>query len=124
MFSIISRKRIRREGTPMTVLNETGALASELAARIIDSPAGYSGVDADDQWVAEIHRLKKQRNATILAHNYQLPPIQDIADYVGDSLGLARIAAQAAEDTIVFCGVHFMAETAKILCPDKTVLIA
>lgn len=107
----------------MTVLNETGALASELAARIIDSPAGYSGVEADDQWVAEIHRLKEQRNATILAHNYQLPPVQDVADYVGDSLGLARIAAQAPEDTIVFCGVHFMAETAKILSPDKTVLI-
>lgn len=66
---------------------------------------------------------QKERNATILAHNYQLPPIQDIADHVGDSLGLARIAATAPEDTIVFCGVHFMAETAKILSPDKTVLI-
>lgn len=107
----------------MTILDSTGTRADELAARIVKSPAGYSGVAADEHWVAEIQRLKKQRNATILAHNYQLPPIQDIADYVGDSLGLARIAAQAPEDTIVFCGVHFMAETAKILSPDKTVLI-
>ena len=64
-----------------------------------------------------------QRGATLLAHNYQLPAIQDVADHVGDSLALSRIAAEAPEDTIVFCGVHFMAETAKILSPDKTVLI-
>ena len=63
------------------------------------------------------------RGATLLAHNYQLPAIQDVADHVGDSLALSRIAADAAEDTIVFCGVHFMAETAKILSPEKTVLI-
>lgn len=107
----------------MAILNGTGAVAADVAARIVKTPAGYSGVDADEEWAAEIRRLKKQRNATILAHNYQLPPIQDIADYVGDSLGLARIAAEAAEETIVFCGVHFMAETAKILSPDKTVLI-
>ncbi|HEU4363652.1 MAG TPA: quinolinate synthase NadA [Mycobacterium sp.] len=107
----------------MTILDTTGTLAEELAAGIVKSPAGYSGVEADERWFTVIRQLKEQRNATILAHNYQLPPIQDIADYVGDSLGLARIAAQAAEDTIVFCGVHFMAETAKILSPDKTVLI-
>ncbi|HET9875665.1 MAG TPA: quinolinate synthase NadA [Mycobacterium sp.] len=107
----------------MTILNDTGTVAADLAARIVKTPAGYSGVEADEEWAAAILQLKQQRNATILAHNYQLPPIQDIADYVGDSLGLARIAAQAAEDTIVFCGVHFMAETAKILSPDKTVLI-
>ena len=107
----------------MTILDTTGTSAEELAARIVRSPAGYSGVEPDEQWAAAIRRLKSQRNATILAHNYQLPPIQDIADYVGDSLGLARIAAQAPEETIVFCGVHFMAETAKILSPDKTVLI-
>ena len=107
----------------MTTLNVVGPLTSDLAERVVRSPAGYSGVEADDQWVAEINRLKEQRNATILAHNYQLPAIQDIADHVGDSLGLARIAAEAEEDTIVFCGVHFMAETAKILSPEKTVLI-
>ena len=70
-----------------------------------------------------MRRLAELRSATILAHNYQLPAIQDIADHVGDSLALSRIAAAAPEDTIVFCGVHFMAETAKILSPDKTVLI-
>jgi len=72
---------------------------------------------------AEIRTLAAQRKATILAHNYQVPEIQQIADYVGDSLGLSRQAAAADSETIVFCGVHFMAETASILCPEKTVLI-
>ncbi|MEI7914856.1 MAG: quinolinate synthase NadA [Mycobacteriaceae bacterium] len=91
--------------------------------RIIDGPGGYTGVEADEQWAAEVRRLASARNATILAHNYQVPAIQDVADHVGDSLALSRIAAAAPESTIVFCGVHFMAETAKILSPDKTVLI-
>lgn len=73
--------------------------------------------------VEKIRGLKEQRDAVILAHNYQLPEVQDIADYVGDSLGLSRTAAAADAGVIVFCGVYFMAETASILCPDKTVLI-
>ncbi|MBS1693225.1 MAG: quinolinate synthase NadA [Actinobacteria bacterium] len=105
----------------MTVLDR--ALADDLTARISDGPGGYGGIDADEQWAAEVRRLVSLRGATLLAHNYQLPAIQDVADHVGDSLALSRIAADAPEETIVFCGVHFMAETAKILSPDKTVLI-
>ena len=70
-----------------------------------------------------MRQLAKDRDAVILAHNYQLPEIQDIADHVGDSLALSRIASQVKESTIIFCGVHFMAETAKILSYDKTVII-
>ncbi len=71
----------------------------------------------------EVRALARQRGAVILAHNYQVPEVQDVADYVGDSLGLARQAQATDADVIVFCGVHFMAETAAILCPEKTVLI-
>jgi len=67
--------------------------------------------------------LKRQRKSVILAHNYQLGEVQDIADFVGDSLELSQNAAKTDAEVIVFCGVHFMAETASILCPDKTVLL-
>jgi quinolinate synthase len=87
-----------------------------------DAFAPQSTTDKEEL-IKEINRLKVERKAVILAHNYQIAEIQDLADYVGDSLGLSQQAAQTKADTIVFCGVHFMAETAAILAPEKTVLI-
>ena len=80
-----------------------------------------------DELIAELQRdikiLARERNAVILAHNYERPEVQDVADFVGDSLGLSREAASTEADVIVFCGVHFMAETAAVLSPQKTVLL-
>jgi quinolinate synthase len=88
---------------------------------VLTADALRSGVD--ESWATQVRELARERDAVILAHNYQVPAIQDVADFVGDSLELSRIAADIDESTIVFCGVHFMAETAKILAPAKTVLI-
>lgn len=82
----------------------------------------YAGLGPHDL-AARVRDIARERNAVILAHNYQVPDVQDVADYVGDSLGLSRQAAATDADVIVFCGVHFMAETASILSPDKTVLL-
>ena len=87
------------------------------------APAPALSPDEITALSAEVRALAAERNATILAHNYQVPEIQDVAHYVGDSLGLSRRAAAGESDVIAFCGVHFMAETASILCPEKTVLI-
>lgn len=84
----------------------------------VDAP-----VDPSVDLVAEIKRLKKEKNAVVLAHYYTIGEIQDLADFIGDSLALARVAEKLDNDIIVMCGVHFMGETVKILCPDKKVLV-
>src|SRR2546429_5407307 len=99
--------------------------------RNMQFPSGPGGATLDAPLILEdipalkreVRQLARARNAVILAHNYQVPEVQDVADYVGDSLGLSRQAAATDAEVIVFCGVHFMAETAAILSPDKRVLI-
>src|SRR5258707_9027914 len=88
-----------------------------------EEPAGDRAGEDWAAWAAQIRRLAEQRDAVILAHNYQAPAIQDVADHVGDSLALSRLAAASTASTIVFAGVYFMGATAKILAPDRTGLV-
>src|SRR5580704_8687752 len=88
-----------------------------------DMKAGTAADGVDAGWADRVRRLAAERGAVILAHNYQRAEIQEVADHVGDSLALARLAAASSARVIVLCGVYFMAETAKILAPDRTVLI-
>ncbi len=106
-------------------LPTAGAATASRSLPMVPSPTAAPALASEEiaDLQNQVRALAAERGAVILAHNYQVPEVQDVADYVGDSLGLSRKAAAAEGETIVFCGVHFMAETASILCPEKTVLI-
>jgi len=97
-------------------------VARTAATEVVEADVEVRGL-SEHELVAGIERLRRDRDAVILAHNYQIPQIQDLADFVGDSLQLSQEAAAIDKSLIVFCGVHFMAETAAVLCPDKRILI-
>jgi quinolinate synthase len=105
------------------LIGENPSPGSQITVTLTTNTAPATATGQLEQWRDEVRALAAERQAVVLAHNYQLPEIQDVADHVGDSLALSRIAATTDADTIVFCGVHFMAETAKLLSPDKTVLV-
>jgi len=109
--------------TSTTAANGSKTSASRPGQAGPAGSAGWAGYADRASWAEQIRRLAAQRDAVILAHNYQAPEIQDVADHVGDSLALSRLAAKSTASTIVFAGVYFMAETAKILAPQRSVLI-
>src|SRR3954454_6904462 len=122
-------RTLRVGGCPHALRPRTGPLPSPGAAAVnlpmapTATPPPLLALEDVPRLQDEVRALARERNAVILAHNYQLPEVQDVADYVGDSLGLSRQAAATDADVVAFCGVHFMAETASVLSPGKTVLI-